>query len=379
MSAASVELSSTKHLVLVALKFAPVHNQLMSAYRDAYVRSVGPCAVTWIVADEYETLPRQDRVVRMGPGSSYGIIARSLLRQWGFVKRFTAESIFGSQRINSVHVLVQAAHPANALLMRKLRKLAPGVSIRYYLHEPTSWFAKLRKRDGAFGSAAVYLTQCLDLHNADLFYTAHDRALKTALAAFPIPRLLQRGRVMPLPFRDLCPEFDSDRLEHVQNIQILFLGRADQTRCVDVFFNAARVAERRSLGWRFVLLTPRTPDIPGWARQLPNLQCHTGRPYSDDDMVIELRRSRYVFNLFRVPYTQSGVTPVALMFGVPVIAHAQEREPELEAAGCIYFQRIPDASRLVTHLETRTHIDRAALRNYYLRTYDSSVIRIPHD
>ncbi len=365
-------------LVLVALKFAPVHCAHMHGYRDAFVRSRGPAEICWIVADEYrDRLPLGDRVVAVGPGRRYSDIIRGLVTQQRVLSRLTREDLFATPLPKDpVHVLVQATHPANPVLMKKVRHIFPYASIRYYLHEPTSWIEKVRRRNGLLASTAVYLAQWRDLRRVDLYYVANQQALEMAGESFPIASLANRGYVLPLPFRDLCPHF----LGHPGNgtrSQILMMGRADNRRCLDLFLRVAAESACRRLHWRFTVLSASAPRLPGWAQALPNLRLRIGQPYSDEEMGVELGQSRFVFNLYRVEYTASGVTPVALMFGVPVVAREKEWDPELEAAGCLYLPRIPTAAQLVDRLEASPAADRLALRAFYERTFDTSAIAIP--
>lgn len=363
------------HLVLVALKFAPVHRIHMLAYRKAFLRTEPAARVTWIVADEYiDGLPGTDRVLSSGSGRRLGVGARRLPRQAVKLRRIGRSEVAGEAEY--LHVLVQTTHPANTILMRRLRLLYPRASIRYYLHEPTSWFQKLRKGEGLVFASAVYLTQWLDLREADMFYVANAKALQSAYRAYSIAGLGSRGHVLPLLFTDVCGDLDST-VSLESRHQVMMLGRADEGRCVDLFMNAAATAYAVGLPWEFLILSASSPAMPGWARRLPNLRLQVGAPYSEAEMAAELKRSRYVFNLYRVSYIQSGVTPVALMFGVPVIAHSQEWQPELEAAGCVYFDEEPSATELVDRLLAAPPADRQALRAFYLRRFDVSAAVIP--
>jgi hypothetical protein len=388
---------SARHLILVALKFAPVHRLHALAYREAFLQSCRTATVTWIVADEYRShLPPEDRVVTVGSGLRHSAtdgqksLGSVILRRLqlakdlsGFVlqciaiRKLQAVDVFENPPSDGhVHVLFQTTHPANAGLMTRLRRLFRHASLGYYLHEPTSWFAKLRKREGMPYATAVYMTQWRDLRNVDFYYVAHRRALISAATAYPIRGLLQRGRILPLPFRDMYPDFASARRLDGCPLQVLMLGRADDTRCLDIFLAAAAESARRKLEWRFVVLSGRTPPIPQWAKDIRNLELRTGQPYTDEEMAAELCRSRFVFNVYRVAYMQSGVSPVAFMFGVPVIAHTQEYVPELQAAGCLYFDAVPTAAEVVDRLCSAPDPDPDRLRQFYLRTFDARHVRV---
>jgi glycosyltransferase involved in cell wall biosynthesis len=364
-------------MILVALRFAPTHRLALLAHRDAYLRACGPADVTWIVADEYAPfVPPGDRTILAGPSRPYSTLARRLVPQWITLDRLEREDLFErSDGREDVHAFVVTSHPAHPVVMRRIRQLFPNASVRYYLHEPTSWPEKVRRGVGVFMSTAVYATQCMELAQASLYYVASERELRASVGTYPIAGLAARGRIVQLVFPDLCRDSVAD--EPAGPPQVLMLGRADRHRCVDVFLESAAEALRRGSPWRFQILSASNPKIPRWATGLPNLRLTIGSRYSDEQMISAVRSSRFVFNVFRTRYTQSGVTPVALMCGTPVIADAQERERDLAAAGCLYFDETPSATQVVDALESCGPANRAALRWYYARTFDASALRIP--
>jgi hypothetical protein len=374
----TARLPSRPALLLVALKYAPVHKLHMLAYRDAFLRCSPDASVAWLVADEYHhDLPAGDTVVTTGVGRSYAHIVGGALRQLRHLPRLVTACAASDGSQLPAHVLVQAPHPLNSWFMRAIRTALPDASIRYYLHEPTSLPGKIRKREPPLAAAATYCAQFADVCSADIVYVGHQRALTQATSAFPLTRMKVRGRVLPLPFRDMFPPLPTKHERVVGSHTILFLGRADARRCPDLFFAAAEEAWRRGRSWAFVMLTASELNVPASVAVLPNVRIVKGAPYSDEQMIAELLQATYVFNYYRVAYTQSGVTPVALMFGVPVIAHAQERDPGLAAAGCMYFDREPTPADLVNHLERAPAPNPAHLREAYLDTHDASRLRIP--
>jgi hypothetical protein len=369
------------HLVLVALKDAPVHHALMEAYRKAFLRQRDVSGVTWIVSDEYVKLIRkEDQVVALGPGRSYASILRRIPSQIARIRRLRREEVIpdSSGENGDSHVFVEAMHPNHWALMRHLRRILPRPSIRYYLHEPTGWAEKVAKGDGLFHATTVYLTQWVDMFQPDVVYVSSPRlAERLGKGLYLVPGLRDRVRVLPLPFADVAADLVPETMGGPASRSVLFLGRADERRCMDVFFATAAEAHRRGNGWTFVMLSGSSPAIPPAAASLPNLRLEIGRRYSDEDQHRELRQAGYVFNLYRVKYSQSGVSPVSLMFGVPLIANAQERHPELEKAGCLYFDEDPSPGELMDRLEARPDTDRAAIRRHYLATHDASGLVIP--
>jgi glycosyltransferase involved in cell wall biosynthesis len=369
------------HLVLVALKDAPVHHALMEAYRKAFLRQRDVSGVTWIVSDEYVKLIRkEDQVVALGPGRAYASILRRIPSQIARIRRLRREEVIpdSSGENGDSHVFVEAMHPNHWALMRHLRRILPRPSIRYYLHEPTGWAEKVAKGDGLFHATTVYLTQWVDMFQPDLIYVSTPRlAERLGRNLYPVPGLGERARVLPLPFADVATDLVPEAFPALLPRTVLFLGRADERRCMDIFFATAAEAQRRGNGWSFVMLSGSAPTVPLAAASLPNLRLEIGRRYSDEDQYRELRLAGYVFNLYRVKYSQSGVSPVALMFGVPLIANPQERDPSLERAGCVYFDDEPSPGELMDRLEARPSADRTAIRRHYLATHDASSLVIP--
>ncbi len=364
------------HLLLASLKFAPVHHVLMMAYREAFLRRFPDAEVTWILADEFnQACPPGDRVWRSGPGRSYRAILGGLLRQRRALTRLRGQDLFTGE-VSDAHVLVQSTHPTSAALMRQLRHLFPCASIRYYLHEPTSFWEKFRKGDGLLYSGAVYATQWRDVGWADLVYVANSRAKAFVNGVYPGRNIGSKTRVLPLSFPDLGrglppgPPMEERR-------QVLYLGRANKARCLDIFLECARLSREKNLPWTFALLTGSQPDLPAWTRELDNLRVMTGQPFRDEQMAAEMNRSRFVFNLYRVQYTQSGVTPVALMFGVPFVAGSQERSPAFQSAGCVFFDESPTASAILDAMGNAAKPDQAALRRAFRLGHDAAELVIP--
>lgn len=363
-------------LVLVALKYAPVHRIHMMAYRDA-IRRHATCEVAWVVADEFRgMIPAADRVIFVGPGKGYRAIVRRLFAQFRTIRSLTREVLGISAERDPVHVLVQAPHPANPWLIRRIHRLASSASVRYYLHEPTSLWDKIRKTDGVLLSLVRYVTQYFEVRSADMVYVGSQRALNCATRAFRPAGAGKKVRVLPLPFIDLCSGGVA-RESAMAGGRILLLGRADERRCLSLFYQAAIRAHQNGDPWRFVVLTASSLVVPAEVRNLPNLELKSGAPYSDEEMVAELRRARFVFNLYGVDYMQSGVSPVAMMCGAPLIALRQEYDPALAGAGCLFFDRVPTPAEFLAALASAPPPDAAAIRQVYLSTHDSSGLRIP--
>lgn len=361
-------------LILVCLTHAPVHANLMRAYRTAYLRRRPDADCIWLAPQSFaKSVPDNDRHVPVGADRRSRGAALATLRR---ILQLDADAVAGGLPASGhSHVFVQSTHPLNSLLIWRLRRALGPVDVHYYLHEPGTLRLKLARGDGLALSLAVTASHHLDLRAANRFYVSNAAARERALRSYRIPGLESRCDLLPLPFPDLVPDWTPPRGNTAPHL--LMLGRADERRCLDVFLGLARHAARERPTWRFTILSSSPVGVDDALRLLPNLQLRVGQPYSDAQMTAALGAATHVFNLFRITYTQSGVTPVALMHGVPVIASTWERSPELENLGCIYVDDIPPPDRLLALIERAPSSDARGLRDFYLRHHDAAQVSLP--
>jgi hypothetical protein len=361
-------------LILVCLTHAPVHANLMRAYRTAYLRRRPDTDCIWLAPQSFaDSVPDVDRHVPVGAGRRDRGAGLDQLRQ---VLQLDADAVAGGPLVPArTHVFVQSTHPLNSLLIFRLRRALGQIDVHYYLHEPGTLRLKLARGDGLALSVAVTVSHHLDLRAANRFYVSNAAARERAMSSYRIPGLESRCDLLPLPFPDLVPDWSPPLANTAPHL--LMLGRADERRCLDVFLGLARLAARERPTWRFTILSSSPVAIDDSLNQLPNLQLQAGQAYSDAQMSAALRAATHVFNLFRITYTQSGVTPVALMHGVPVIAATWERSPELESLGCIYVDDIPQPDRLLDIIGLAPKVKPQGLRAFYLRHHDAAQVSLP--
>lgn len=304
-------------LLLVALNFAPVHLNLLRAIEKGARLILGSnIKVIYVLSESYKSSYRAspDASVIWTPPSVSGIgtiisaLKLCLYSPIGAIRAATR----GSRTI----VFTETTHPYNALLLQALRRSNRDLLSLYYLHEPSGAITKIRKGDGLLRSLMTYLVQVNDTAASDYIFVSRTGQLEGVTRSFPFVRP-EKMRVAPLMFDDLAERSDSTMKLTQARDTVLYLGRADEARCLSLFIAAAALAYERRLPIRFVLLT--NSKVRMGREVTPNLSARVGKPYTDEEMAQELSRSTAVFNVHSVAHAGSAVTPVALMFGVPLL------------------------------------------------------------
>jgi hypothetical protein len=367
-----------KTLIFVSLKFSSVHLTLMRAYESSILNESLVNKVVWILADEYEpllTYKERCSVIFTGTGQSYKKMIISLYRQFKLIKTIP-KKVLDLVDDSEIYVHIQNTHYYNSLLIEKLKLIQNKIKVSLYVHEPTNFSQKINKKDGFFQSIAVSFFQKNEIKKADICYMAHKNALKSFYESYHFSVVGNKGRVLPLLFEDKFYEVDNSSIKS-QVKTILILGRVDNTRCLDVFLDCAEFSSNNGKKYNFKILSNKKIIIDGKFKGLSNLEIVSESYYSNQMMFDELKKCDYVFNLFRVDYTQSGVTPYALMFGKPVIAHCYEQDVDLESFGCIYYKTIPSGEVLLIDIEKNNTLS-GSIRDYYHRKYNPIYTKISY-
>ena len=209
-------------------------------------------------------------------------------------------------------VLLVSWHPANFFLLHLLKAQYPGVPVIVWFHEPykdKKYFYKLK-------SIIIYLVeffQTLSLHYVDVVILHSKRAFRLFDKRYPNFRGLKK--MIPLPFHDSGLEKITERR------YISFLGRADQAKGPELFFQLVESVAAEDVNWEFQIVTasniqPYLQKLSPQARR--QLRVINRKQISDEDLRQAAARSLAVLALYKET-TQSGVIPVALMKGTPVI------------------------------------------------------------
>jgi glycosyltransferase involved in cell wall biosynthesis len=265
-------------------------------------------------------------------------------------------------------MLLASWHPWNFLLARLVKKLSPDTPVLAWLHEP---YATEKRLYGAKRAAIVMVEwfQGLSLGFLDEAIVHSPRGLRSLALGYPEYR--GRKRLIPLQFQDNGFEARAARN------YISFLGRAVPAKGVDRFFNLVEGLASEALNWRFQIVT--ASNIAGYLKKLsPSaracLKVVNGPEISDAVIRQAAARSLAVLALYKET-TQSGVIPVALMKGTPIIGTDIEgitdwlRDRE---TGVIvpHNPSLADIKEAIAYIQR--HFDEMSqrCRTYYLATFD---------
>ena len=215
-------------------------------------------------------------------------------------------------------IFFQSVHPANVLigLWARLNR----IPIVYYLHEPTGLSEKLKKGDSPIYAVFVWITQYLETKLANSILVATDPLIEQAIRCFP--RAEAPITTLPLAIPNLVST-STGVPTHPRN-RVLYLGRAHSMRCLDEFLELANYLEGYGSNFRVTILTYNEMELSS-----PYIDIRAGKTYSDQEMLELLDESIVVWNVYNVDYSQSGVTPVALRSGVPLLVSSFEKEKKL--------------------------------------------------
>jgi glycosyltransferase involved in cell wall biosynthesis len=351
---------------LASLRFAPGNWQHMESF--ARRLSERNYAVRFLISESY-------RWMNNGFGAEFTDYVRDTNSPYSMVVggislAFNNCSLFRDrfQAAPPSGLLLVMWHPLNFWLVRLVKALYPDVPIIIWLHEPY----KVDKR--VYGTKAlvfhmVEFFQTLSLRYIDAVVVHSGRARRLFEKRYPdFPGLTKR---IPLHFLDDGPGAASDRR------YISFLGRADRAKGIHLFFQLVETATEEGLGWEFQIITPS--DIRGHlqglsARARKSLRVVNRPQISDREIREGAANSLAVMALYKETM-QSGVIPVALMKGTPVVGTGIEGLTEWlqdQKTGVIVsaqpsVQEIKHAvSYILAHFDQMT----GPCREYYLGTFD---------
>lgn len=265
-------------------------------------------------------------------------------------------------------VLLASWHPWNFLLARLVKKLSPETPVLAWLHEP---YKDEKRVYGAKGVALVLLEwlQGLSLGFLDAAIVHSPRGLRLLESGYPGYR--GPRRLIPLQFQDNGFEAQAERN------YISFLGRAEPAKGVDRFFDLVAGLGPEDSNRQFQIVT--ASNIAGYLKKLSpagraRLRVVNAPEISDAVIRQAAARSLAVLALYKET-TQSGVIPVALMKGTPVIG--------TDIEGITDWIRDRETGRIVSANPSPAEIEEAITyiqahfpemsercRAYYLATFD---------
>jgi glycosyltransferase involved in cell wall biosynthesis len=265
-------------------------------------------------------------------------------------------------------VLLVSWHPMNFIFLHLIKVRYPKIPVIIWLHEPYKDEKKVYK----LKATIIYLVeffQTLSLHYVDVAILHSNRALRLFDKRYPKFKGLKK--MIPLPFRD-------DGLDRTMvRRYISFLGRADQAKGIELFFELVQSVATETEDWLFQIVTasniqPYLEKLSPQARL--RLSVINKGQISDGDLREAASRSLAVLALYKET-TQSGFIPVALMKGAPVIGTNIEGITECIRDGetGIIVSAKPSLDEIRTAIEyiNKNFIEMSSrCRLYYLSTID---------
>ena len=265
-------------------------------------------------------------------------------------------------------LLIVSWHTLNFPLIRMIKSRYPQAKILFWLHEPYKDEKKI------YGLKALLIwfiefLQTLCLRYADAVILHSRRGLRLFNKRYPEFKGIKE--VIPLHFQD--DGFDTK----VSRRYISFLGRADRAKGIEEFFQLVEAGARRQLNYDFQIVT--SSDIQQYlnglsATALRKLRVVHRPRLSDNELREGAANSLAVLALYRETM-QSGVIPIALMKGTPIIGTNVEGITEWirdRETGVIISNKptIEEFQAAITYIQDHIEDMMVSCRSQYLATFD---------
>ncbi|MGP8104960.1 MAG: glycosyltransferase family 4 protein [Desulfobaccales bacterium] len=350
---------------IACLKYAPGMWQFMSSFarrllqQGHEVRFLLSPGFRWMTAGYAErtnyVYPFNKRSSRLGNVLSYLWFPRSYYQR-----------LFQHYRPSGL--LLASWHPLNFAVARMVKSIDPKIPIIVWLHEPY----KDEKRLYGAKAIIIYLVelfQTLSLRYADVVILHSHRAQRLFEQRYP----KFQGRTYRIPL-----QFQDDGLEDsIPRRYLSFLGRADRAKGIELFIALIEEFTPTDTGLEFQIVT--SSDIQAFLEAL-SPQARQGlrvinRPQvADQDLREAAANSLAVLALYKET-TQSGVIPLALMQGTPIIGTDIEGITEWIRAGetGVIVSRNPSAAEIekaAIYIQSHLTEMTANCRAEYLATFD---------
>jgi glycosyltransferase involved in cell wall biosynthesis len=294
---------------IINMRYTPGNWQHMESFADCLLKR--NCRTRFIISSGYRWMTDNfDDISYYTPMSSGFIstlfdVITFILYRWRYIV-----TIFRKEK--PAIILLVTWHPLNYILLLMAKYLYPNTLTLSWLHEPY----KENKDDYRDKAIIIYLIeffQTLSLRYTDVAILHSHRGLRLFDKRYP--NFKGRKRVVPLQFQD--DGFQSTTVHRY----VTFLGRADRAKGIDLFYNLVARTTQGNMDLEFQIVT--SSDIQNSLEKLDptaRRKMHVvNRPQIYD---AELRdgaaNSLAVMALYKETM-QSGVIPLALMKGTPVI------------------------------------------------------------
>ncbi len=300
----------------------------------------------------------------------------------GFANRFTtlfdvltflpwgwARFVSRLNRSRPLGLLLVMWHPLNFLIAALSKRLCRNIRTIAWLHEPYKSSSEKRVyRLKSFAIFAVEFCQAISLPFIDVAILHSPKAEKAFRLRYPGYR--GEVRVIPLQFREISSS------EHERRY-FSFLGNATRAKGIDKFFEV--VEHSFHLGKKALFQIVTSSDIERHLQDLPpgardSLRVVAGSQISDAQLREAAGSSLAVFALYR-DTMQSGVIPLALMSGTPVIGTEIEglRQFLVPDQTAVFVPKEPTVQQVFEAMERvakRFDLMSSACRRAYLDVFD---------
>jgi glycosyltransferase involved in cell wall biosynthesis len=283
-------------------------------------------------------------------------------------------SPFKLQRLFRNHppaaILLVSWHPLNFLVARLAKCMYPDIPVITWLHEP------YKDEKGIYGAKAliiwlVELCQTLSLRYTDVAILHSRRGVRLFEKRYP--DFSGTRRVIPLHFQD-------DGIDAgVERRYVSFLGRADKAKGIALFFELVETLAPRNAGYEFQIVT--SSDIQPYLKGLSpaarsRLRVVNKSHLSDKELRAGATNSLAVLSLYKETM-QSGIIPVAMMKGTPVIGTDIEGISEWirDRETGVIVPRDPstaDIEAAISFIKKKLSAMSPLCRDYFLATFDDS-------
>lgn len=312
-------------ILLVSLKYSPVHNTLCRALGEP-LRVQGFDSRYLLARSLRWTVPESQlcKTEFFGRSRNMGetLIDTLLAHSW---QRKALRSILGESHPDVI--LFESTHPANRLVSSLARRLSQDVQIWFLLHEP---YVVNKKAHGRSHWLRIAIHEWIVKNTL----SAVDGVLVPSDIAFHLLEDFYPGfggevLKVPLLFEDRSQE------RGVERRYLSFIGHAVPAKGIDLFFEIVEASASTGKNWEFAIAT--SSDITCYIASLSQRARSHLRVVSEsqltdckiDDVV---RQSWAVLTPYR-RVTQSAVVPVAYMHGTPVISTRAGGMPEFVIPG----------------------------------------------
>jgi len=350
---------------IISLRYAPGNWQHMQSFAGRLLQQ--GCPVRFLISSDFRWMNETHTdITEYSPASNSvtGMLWDALAFLWSGGVWY--RKIF--QNSPPSGLLLVMWHPLNYFLLRLVKRLYPDLPIIIWLHEPYK-DEKRQYRLKAIVICLIEWLQTLYLRYTDVVILHSQRALRLFESYYPEFNGLKR--MIPLQFQDNC--FG----EPTARRYVSFLGRADRAKGIEIFFALIEKMAQDNLEGEFLIVTASNINsyletLSSAARQ--RLRVINKPKISDQDLRETAANSLAVLALYKETM-QSGVIPVALMKGTPVIGTNIEGITEWIRDGetGVIVSANPSLAEIkeaITYIQTHFKEMSERCRAHYLATFD---------